>query len=346
MTELELYFEDSPWNVYLDGLKPGEAASGAMLLTLSEDEGGRSLEDALQELEERGIDLDISQLPVESLSGEAAVRLKLEGKLAHSGLKPESLPEEDPLRVYLEEVARIPRGQDLAPLLQRSAAGEEAAREELTGLCLPSVVDIAREYAGRGVLLLDLIQEGSLGLWQAVCGVEQWDFLPRSERLIRFYMARAVLIQAQNNGLGQKMRRALEDYQAVDERLLGELGRNPTLEEIAEQLHIPVEAAEVVRKNLDDARILARVKKVPEPEEEELAQTQAVEDTAYFQMRQRIRDLLSNLEETDRQLLTLRYGLEGDAPMTAETAGARLGLTPEEVLARETGALAKLRENS
>ena len=88
----------------------------------------------------------------------------------------------------------------------------------------------------------------------------------------------------------------------------------------------------------------ARFKPISEEEEQE-AQEQAVEDTAYFQMRQRIADLLSGLEETDVKLLTLRFGLEGGKPMSPEQAGRQLGLTPEEVVAREGAALAKLRKN-
>ena len=156
-------------------------------------------------------------------------------------------------------------------------------------------------------------------------------------------MAKAVVLQAEASGLGQKMRQALEDYRAVDERLLSDLGRNPTLEEIAQELHMTVDAAAAVRKNLENARLLAQAKRPEEPEEEEIAETQAVEDTAYFQMRQRINDLLSELSPEDAKLLTLRYGLEGGKPLTAEEVGRKLGLTSQEVTAREAAALVKLR---
>ena len=136
---------------------------------------------------------------------------------------------------------------------------------------------------------------------------------------------------------------ALEDYRAVDERLLSELGRNPTLEEIAEAMHISPEEASVVKKMLDDARLLAQAKKQPEPEEEKEAEEQAVEDTAYFQMRQRIMELMSVLDETDAKLISLRFGLEGGMPLSPEETGKRLNLTPDEVVAREANALSKLR---
>ena len=96
---------------------------------------------------------------------------------------------------------------------------------------------------------------------------------------------------------------------------------------------------------VENARLIAQAKKQPEPEEEEIAETQAVEDTAYFQMRQRISDLLSSLSEEDAKLISLRYGLDGGMPMSPSDTGKRLGLTPDEVVAREAAALAKLRNS-
>ena len=105
-----------------------------------------------------------------------------------------------------------------------------------------------------------------------------------------------------------------------------------------------VEEADAVRKMLDDARIMARAKKPPVDEEEEKeAEEQAVEDTALFQMRQRISDLLSSLSEADQKLLTLRFGLEGGKPLSPGETGRLLGLTAEEVVAKEAAALSKLR---
>ena len=345
MSNLTFSFETSPWEEYIDSLKPGQAASAATLLAIMEGESDQTLEDVLQELEEAGIGLDISDLPPTGAAGEAALRLRQEAQLAAKGLTPEALEPGDPLRLYLEEVAMTPAFGDEQLLAEKSAAGDESAQVALTNLSLSRVISVAREHTGRGVLLLDLIQEGSLGLWQAIQNWQGGDFIAHSDRWIRFYMAKAVVLQAESSGLGQKMRTALEDYRAVDERLLAELGRNPTLEEIAEQLHMTPDAAAVVRKTLENARILAQAKKTPEPEEEELAETQAVEDTAYFQMRQRISDLLSELDEQDRKLLNLRYGLEGGRPLSPEDAGKRLGLTPGEVIAREAAALAKLRHS-
>ena len=100
-----------------------------------------------------------------------------------------------------------------------------------------------------------------------------------------------------------------------------------------------------IGKMVETARLVAQAKKQPEPEEEEIAETQAVEDTAYFQMRQRIADLLSSLSEEDARLISLRYGLEGGMPLNPADTGKKLGLTPDEVVAREAAALAKLRNS-
>ena len=210
---------------------------------------------------------------------------------------------------------------------------------------LSRVVDTAKEMTGNGVLLLDLIQEGSLGLCQAIVNFEGGDFESYADRWIRGSMAKLITMQARANGVGQKMRQALEDYKAVDERLLSELGRNATIEEIAEQMHMSAEEAALVKSMLDNARLVSRAKAENEPEEDPEEEEKHVEDTALFQMRQRIADLLADLPEEDATLLTLRFGLEGGRPLTPEETGRKLNLTPEEVVTKEAAALMKLRGN-
>ena len=256
-----------------------------------------------------------------------------------------ALEENDPLRLYLEELASIPVCGDMQILAAECMEGKAGARERLLNLCLSRVVELAKEYTGYGVLLLDLIQEGSLGLWQAISGYTGGDFESHSIWYIRQYLAKAVMLQSRANGVGQKMRKHMEDYRAVDERLLSELGRNATLEEIALEMHITPEEAEMVRDTLDSARLLSQARAANEPKEEEPEDEQHVEDTALFQMRQRIMELLSNVSEDDARLLTLRFGLEGGLPLNPEETGSRLGLTPEEVIQREAAALARLRNS-
>ena len=345
MNELDFSFEETPWEQLLNSLEPGSAILSGHFLALMEGEEEQYVEEALQDLEDRGIFLDVSDLPRPAGTGEAALRLRQEAQMVKKGLHPKDLEPNDPLRLYLEELAATPACGDEQSMADRYASGDENAMLNLTNLGLGRVVQTAKEYVGMGVLLMDLIQEGSLGLWQAIQSWQEGDYVAYSDRWVRFYMAKAITIQARVNGVGQKLRTALEDYRNVDEQLLSELGRNPTLEEIAERLHMTVDAAASVRRTLENARLLAQAKKQPEPEEDEEAEEQAVEDTAYFHARQRIADLLSELDETDAKLLTLRYGLEGGMPLTPEDAGRKLGLTPDEVVAHEAAALAKLRHS-
>ena len=335
MNDLEFSFEPDPWDVFRMSLTLGDTVSASQILTLLEGEEAQALEDALQELETACVQLDVSDLPKSNGTGDTALRLKQEAQLVREGLSPEALEPNDPLRLYLEEVAAVPVCGDEQILAQQ---GDSA--EQLTNLGLSRVIQLAQEYVGYGVLLMDLIQEGSLGLWQAIGCYRDGDYTIHRDRWIRFYLARAVILQAHSSGIGQKMRRAMEDYRQVDERLLGELGRNPTLEEMAEELHMTVEEAQTVRKMMDNARMLD---KAIRPEEEEQEAEQAVEDTALFQMRQRIGDLLSGLDETDVKILNLRFGLEGGKPASPEETGRLLGMTAQEVVAREGAALAKLR---
>ncbi len=344
MAKLDFTFEESPWEQYLFSRQMGDCVSAAQLLTLLEGEEEQAVEDALQRIEEACMTLDLTGLPKTGAAGEAALRLKQEMGMAKRHYSTWALEEGDPLGLYLEELAATPAFGDENLLAEKCARGNENAMVQLTNQGLSRVVELASEYVGWGVLLLDLIQEGSLGLWQGIRCYSHGDYAAHRDRWIRLYMAKAVTLQARANGVGQKMRSALEDYRAVDERLLGELGRNATLEEIAQEMHITAEEAAVVKKTLDNARLVAQAKK-PEPEEEEETEedNQAVEDTAYFQMRQRIADLLSGLSEQDQKLLTLRFGLEGGKPMSPEETGRQLGLTSDEVVAREGAALAKLR---
>ena len=343
MNDLEFTFDENPWEPAFDAIAPGGKLSAAHFLTLMEDQTQEQMEDALLEMESRGIMLDISDLPKAAGTGEAAVRLRREEQLVKNPNFQEALDDNDPLRLYLEELAAIPVCGDVQLLAEECAAGKTGAQEKLLNLSLSRVVEIARELTGYGVLLLDLIQEGSLGLWQAIVSFDGGDFEDRRDWFIRQSMARLITLQARSNGVGQKLRQALEDYKAVDERLLSELGRNATMEEIAREIHMSTEETALVKNMLDSARLLNRAKTENEPDEEQSEEEQHVEDTALFQMHQRISDLLSALDDADAKLLTLRFGLEGGLPLSPEEVGRKLNLTPEEVVAREAAALAKLR---
>ena len=338
-------FDANPWDLALEELEDGSVVDAVRLLTLVEDASEEETEDVMLELEERRITLDIRNLPKPSGNGQAAVRLRREEELVKNGTLLTALEENDPLRLYLEEVAATPAFGDEDLLAQQVAEGNTGVMEQLTNLGLGRVFELAKEYVGCGVLLLDLIQEGSLGLWQAIGSFGGGDYGVHRDWWIRQHLAKAVTMQARASGLGYKMRQALEDYRAVDERLLGDLGRNATVEEIAEELHMSVEETMAVARMLDNARRVHRVKADVEPPEETEDDERHVEDTALFQMRQRILDLLSSLSKEDAHLLTLRFGLEGGKPLTPAEVGRKMGLTPEEVVAREAAALAQLRNN-
>lgn len=344
MTELEFSFDEAAWLRVLSNIPQGSSLSAMRFLTLMEDQTEEQVEDALLYLESASIALDVTDLPKAGATGEAALRLRREEELVKAGSLRESLDVNDPLRLYLEEVASLPALDNLQAMAQRYAGGYEPVLPALTNAMIPTVIDMACTMTGRGVLLLDLIQEGSLGLWQGILNYRDGDFAAHAGWWIRQYLARAVTMQARESGVGQKMKQALEDFRAVDGRLLSDLGRNATLPEIAAEMHMTLEEAQVVASMLESARLLQQAtpeEKEEDPQEEE----QAVEDTAYFQIRQRVSDLLSCLNEQDAKLLALRFGLEGGLPLSPEETGKKLGLTPEEVVAREAAALAKMRNN-
>ena len=336
----DLGMEPDPLSVF-EGMA---SVSAGRLLTETDGLGDEAMEELFLRLEEENIPIDLSDLPLAGASGEAARRLREEEQLVRSGKLLTGLEANDPLRLYLQELAAIPVCGDSEVLALELLEGADVA-ERLVNLSLSRVVELAQAYAGRGVLLMDLIQEGSLGLWNGILRFPGGSFETFRDGCIRRYMAQAVLRQARASGLGQKMRQAVEDYRMVDERLLSELGRNPTLAEIAEAMHMTVTEIEAVRKFLDNARLVGRAHEIKEPEEETPEDTQAVEDTAYYQTRERVDSLMSGISELEHKVVTMRYGLDGKAPQTAQEVGRKLGLTVTEVVELETSALTKMRQS-
>ena len=335
-------FEATPWELALEEMHIGDTLSAARFLTLLEGESEETVEEAFEDLADAHVTLDVAELPKTLGAGETAVRLRREAELVKTGLDPAVLEPGDPLRLYLEEVAATPVCGDELLLAADAANGDERVMERLTNLGLSRVIELSKEYTGYGVLLLDLIQEGSLGLWQAIGCFDGGDYETHRDWWIRQSLARAVTMQARQSGVGHKLRQAMEDYRSVDERLLCDLGRNPTVEEIAEEMHISAQEAAAVAKMVENARMMGKVH-TPEVEDDPAEEEAHVEDTALFQMRQRIAELLEGVSEEDAKLLTLRFGLEGGLPLSPADTGRKLGLTPEEVVAREAAALSMLR---
>lgn len=340
MNDFVFEFERAPWELAFDKLHRGDAISAARFLTLLEGEEETAVEDALMELEQKGVTLRISDLPKNYGAGETEKRLRLEETLAKTGKLLQNLEENDPLALYLREISGVPAAGDPQLLAQRFLDGEDT-QQQLVNVSISRAVSAAETMTGYGVLLLDLIQEASMGLWQGILNYTGGDFDSHIDWWIDQYLAKAVTLQARENGVGQKMRKALEDYRTVDKRLLTQLGRNPTLEEIALEMGISPEDAEVYQEMLRTASILEKAKQPtqePQPEDE-----QAVEDTAYFQSRQRVGELLSTLTEQEAQVLNLRFGLEGGLPATPQETASKLGITADAVVQIETEALKKLR---
>ena len=340
--DLEFTFEENALQTFLQTLEPGTTVQAESLLGLADQYGREELEEALTYLLQQHISLDVRNLTVEP--GTGADRLKMEENLAKQQDMACGLEENDPLRLYLEEIAATPAAGDVNLLASEYLAGKKSAASMLTNLCLSRVIAISREMTGKGVLLLDLIQEGSLGLWQSIGSYAGGEFESHCDWYIRQYMAGAVALQAADSGLGAKLRQRMEDYRDVDQKLLAELGRNPTLEEIAESLHMSISQAQMVESMVLSARLVASAHQVPEEKEEDPEDSQAVEDTAYFQSRQRIFEMLSGLTEQEKTLITLRYGLESGKPMTSQQVAQILNISPEQALLLETGALAKMRK--
>ena len=337
----EFVFSLTDWELALEKRKPGDTIGAGYLLSLLS--GEEEAREALTVLEEKKITLELSDLPKYTGTGQGADRLAMEAQLVKQENWQDALEENDPLSLYLQELAQIPAAGDPDVLAAQLEKGNRDVMSRLADLMLSQVVEEAKAFTGYGVLLMDLVQEGSLGLWQGLDCYEGGEITGYCRQWIRQGMAGAVLLQASAGGVGQKLRKALEDYRDTDERLLVELGRNPTLEEIAQHLHITLEETSRLEEQYSAARSMAKATPREEPQQDEQEAAQAVEDTAYFAMRQRIGELLSQLPEQDAQLLTLRYGLDGQMPMKPQQVALRLKLTAEEVVKREGQALALLR---
>ncbi len=339
----DFVFEQAPWEAYLRSCKNGSVISGWNLISMLEDEEDDAVEDAFSILTVKKLRLDLSGLPQMSAGSNTAQRLQQEREYVTGGLKTALMEETDPLRLYLEEIAAAPACGDEKLLAEQLSSGDQRAAQRLTELGLSRVVEIAAEYAGQAVLLLDLIQEGNIGLWEAISGYRGGDYAAQRDEAIRSSVLKAIVLQARSNGISQKMKKALQDYRAADQHLLTKLGRNPGLEEIAQEMHISLEQAQTIEKTMADILLLQKAEKLAAPKEETAEDELPVEDTAYFQMRQRISEMLSVLDEQEARILTMRFGLEKGLPMSTEEVAKALGITTAAVTACETAALSKLR---
>ncbi len=281
----------------------------------------------LLELERQGIGLDVSALP-RGGTGRIGQRLQREANLAARGLLPAGLEEHDPLRLYWQDLEQLPRLEAPDPRLPRS--------KQVEGLLYLAAQEMLA-FAGQGVLLLDLAQEGAIALMDALEAPH-----PTAQSLrwhIRQAMARAVCLHALESGEAGRLLDAVRAYQHADRRLLTRLGRNPTPEELAQELEIPVPEAQRLGKLVQEAT-------AQDTEKPAEAEPERVEDTELFRIRAQVDELLEQLDDLDRRILELRFGLAGAAPLSQPDAAKALRLELPELQAREQAAMALLRSNA
>ncbi len=342
-------FDDrmSPWDLALSRLHRGDTLSAQRFLTLMRSTEDISSEDAALELEQMGVMLDVTGLPMLAGNPDTAARLTLEQELLKNGGWSDSLSDKDPLRLFVEELALCKTVDDEDALAAKAAAGDQKAMQRLTDGYLKTVFDCAGELAGRGVLLMDLVQEGSLGLWQAILNFESGSFRAHARWWIRQAMARAVTLQAEADGVGDHLAGQIDRYQKADKLLLTQLGRNPTDEEIALELGITLEETISLGKTLREVHNMAKIQKEKDKAAEAAPEDElAVEDTAYYQTRERVNDLMEGLTEQETMVLNLRYGLNGKAPLTAQETAEKMNMTAAQIAAVESAALAKMRSGN
>lgn len=269
---------------------------------------------------------------------------------------PDGVSIEDPVRMYLKEIGKVPllSAEEEIELAKKMEMGDEEAKKRLAEANLRLVVSIAKRYVGRGMLFLDLIQEGNLGLIKAV---EKFDyrkgykFSTYATWWIRQAITRAIADQARTIRIPVHMVETINKLIRVSRQLLQELGREPTPEEIAEEMEMPVERVREILKISQEPVSL----ETPIGEEEDSHLGDFIQDdnvpvpadaAAFTLLKEQLVEVLGTLTEREQKVLRLRFGLDDGRARTLEEVGKEFSVTRERIRQIEAKALRKLRHPS
>ena len=269
---------------------------------------------------------------------------------------PEGVSIEDPVRMYLKEIGKVPllSAEEEIELAKRMENGDQNAKKRLAEANLRLVVSIAKRYVGRGMLFLDLIQEGNLGLIKAV---EKFDyrkgykFSTYATWWIRQAITRAIADQARTIRIPVHMVETINKLIRVSRQLLQELGREPSPEEIAAEMDMPVERVREILKISQEPVSM----ETPIGEEEDSHLGDFIEDdnvpapveaAAFTLLKEQLDEVLSTLTDREQKVLRLRFGLEDGRARTLEEVGKEFKVTRERIRQIEAKALRKLRHPS
>ena len=320
-----------------------------------DEENPEQIDKVFDAFEDLGVDIlqeDLEEPNIEDL--EEVEDIKLEDLDLSIGM--DGINVDDPVRMYLREIGRIPLltyDQEIE-LAEKVLQGDEEAKQKLAESNLRLVVSIAKKYVGRGMLLLDLIQEGNMGLIKAV---EKFDytkgfkFSTYATWWIRQAITRAIADQARTIRIPVHMVETINKLIRTSRHLLQQLGREPTPEEIAKEMEIPVEKVMEIQKIAQDPVSL----ETPIGEEDDSHLGDFIQDddspapqdsAAYTLLREQLEEVMQTLTPREAKVLKLRFGLEDGKARTLEEVGKEFMVTRERIRQIEAKALRKLRHPS